>query len=627
MIQWKPKQIIEFEDLGSPELEITQPEFLSIRFRDGDTYRDLALGLICFLERKHGTSPFFNPETLLPSRYDVVIKLVYMLYDESNLSRKTIVRRFRNFQKFIYWSDKEGAVIFSSADNDKDVLKQYSGYRKDKYQRGELKDSTYALTLNETIKILGKYWGDPSFDRLRVKHTNKDKEPTRPQDDDAIGYANAWLYSVFNDFSDFVLENRSCPVELNVPVRAKWSVEKLFGFPVNRIFMPPHVLERRNELDRPAWFIDYENGTINPDKPKSGEYTKGVRDYWIGGVKRLENSIFEADQDHSKFRYIIAQFAMNAFFYLFLSDTGKNLQTVIDLKWSGNLEPEQTRQGFRGYKNRASKEILFEIEFKFFEYFKKFIKLREWVLNGNECDYLFFNIRNSNNGVDFLSPKKIDSNHYKHVYKWFKSIDPHIPNFNSKQARANSNEYWNRNTTPVIAAEHHDHSRIVHEESYSLGSEGKAAEELSTFFESLVAKPTENVVDHRLGACVNPDNPEKRNNTLRLEEPDCSKPYSCLGCKHFRTHIDDNDVRKLFSCLWLIERTAHLSDSDDHFEHVFGETIRIINSLIDEIRIKGNDEADLIDRIRSEVFEEGKLSQYFNDQFEMLAELGMVSYE
>lgn len=625
MIQWKPKQIIEFEDLGSPELEITQPEFLSIRFRDDARYRDLAVGLICFLERKRAKSPFFNPETLLPSRYDVVRKLVYMLYDDSNLSNNTILSRFLDFQKFIDWSDKEGAVIFSSADNDKDVLKQYSGYLKDQYQRGELKDSTYTNTLNGTIKKLSQYWGDPSFDRLLVKYTNKDSEPTRPQDDDAVGYANAWLYSVFSDFSDFVLENRSCPVELTVPARAKWSVEKLFGFPATRIFMPPHVLERRSELKRPTWHIDYENGTINRSNPESGEYTTGIRYLWETRVKEMDHQMSEADQNHSKFRYFIAQYAMNAFFYLFLSDTGKNLQTVIDLKWSGDLERGQTRQGFRGYKNRASKEILFEIDFKFFEHFKKFIKLREWMLNGNDCDYLFFTIRNCKSL--FLSPRKIPYTHYQTTYKWFKSIDPRIPNFNSKQARANSNEYWNRNETPVIAAEHHDHSRRVHEESYSLGSEGKAAEELSTFFESLVAKPTENVVDYRLGACVNFDNPEKRDNTLRLEEPDCSKPYSCLGCKHFRMHIDDNDVRKLFSCLWLIERTAHLSDSDDHFEHVFGETVRLINSLIDEIRIKGNDEADLIYRIRSEVFEEGKLSHYFNDQFEMLAELGMVSYE
>lgn len=70
--------------------------------------------------------------------------------------------------------------------------------------------------------------------------------------------------------------------------------------------------------------------------------------------------------------------------------TGMNDSTASTLKWNKNYQINKTRQKFRNIKYRAGNKVVeFEIGTKFLKQFQQFILLREFVLNGNESEYLF----------------------------------------------------------------------------------------------------------------------------------------------------------------------------------------------------------------------------------------------
>ena len=61
------------------------------------------------------------------------------------------------------------------------------------------------------------------------------------------------------------------------------------------------------------------------------------------------------------------------------------------MMWNKNYQINKTRQKFRNIKYRAGNKVVeFEIGTKFLKQFQQFILLREFVLNGNESEYLFF---------------------------------------------------------------------------------------------------------------------------------------------------------------------------------------------------------------------------------------------
>ena len=70
-----------------------------------------------------------------------------------------------------------------------------------------------------------------------------------------------------------------------------------------------------------------------------------------------------------------------------------NDSVLATLSWndSDDFDEEVLEKGFRNIKKRANHKIVeFNIQKTFINSFKKFLKLRRYVLNGNKIDKLFF---------------------------------------------------------------------------------------------------------------------------------------------------------------------------------------------------------------------------------------------
>jgi len=90
--------------------------------------------------------------------------------------------------------------------------------------------------------------------------------------------------------------------------------------------------------------------------PKVDEIEKyfTVRDSAVGAVRSSHALIAKANGDHRHHaRLERAVAAQQAFFVLFIANTGFNLQQAIELTWNDKFSVSRERQGFRTLKWRA----------------------------------------------------------------------------------------------------------------------------------------------------------------------------------------------------------------------------------------------------------------------------------
>ena len=400
-----------------------------------------------------------------------------------------------------------------------------------------------------------------------------------------------------------------------------WNVDFVWVFPTKMMAMPPHVLEQRESMQSSTGVYDYTNGKLFQINEIVDKYP-----YKHSAVKQIKNSqqaLKNANEDtrhHQRRR--AASIASQAFIQLFYANTGQNQSSVESMDWSDDYDVSQSRQGFRIVKHRGYKgQVLFEIEATFLDAFKKYLKLRQWILNGQKTNLLFFTA-----GRYYDKTPSTWANTTTNFYKLLKSLDPAIPKFGSRQWRANKSQFINENADLATAAVVLDHSVEVHKKSYSEGTEGQAAEQLSQFFDGVIKAASQintSAKDNSLGQCKDYGHPDQLDSESSMI-PDCHQPQGCLFCKHYYLHIDEKDIRKLASCRYVMSATEHLSASPEHHAKVFTPVINRIDSLLETMRQRGKNEAKLVERVVEEVQEE-ELSAYWETELRILIDLGLAS--
>ncbi len=120
--------------------------------------------------------------------------------------------------------------------------------------------------------------------------------------------------------------------------------------------------------------------------------------------------------------------------FLFFCNTGSNEQVVLDLETDGTIDAAVQNQKFRGLKWRANgKEVTLVAPVTFMPRLRRFMELREYLLQGRKTPYLFFTCGNRNNAP----PKQVGAweltNHYSELLL---EIDPQLPKMGSRTLRA-----------------------------------------------------------------------------------------------------------------------------------------------------------------------------------------------
>ncbi len=629
--------VIPFRNLSDSVLMLN-PEGLVVTFQDrGASAKDL--GSMCYLNRKKtggGTRALATKvdiTSLDTQRIEQIRRLINVFVDRSaTLSDATIGNEMRQMLNFMDWCDRnDHRDALANDNNGRRAFKEYVHFLKNRQRLGELKTIAAAMYQNYVLAILRAFYEIENIDEgINLISSIRSNHPTPPQDEDDQSRVLGWCSALFEGLSDLVLNEHPFPYKLFIPRLPGWSIDFLWVFPATIRYVSPHAQKRRESLSRPNWVVDYANGKLHHWEEVWEKYSGANTAIQKAGAKfvweSMKNRMDRANADpYDVHRLRLATLASQAFIHLFLANTGQNESPVLNLQWSGDFELETNHQAFRTIKWRAGgRKIQFEIQSNFLPSFHKYLKLRDYLLNGSSSELLFFN--QGNNGV---GKPRVWADITSNLHLKLRELDPDIPRFGTRQWRANKSEYINEHAGDLVtAAAMFDHTPNIHKSNYLAGTEGRTAQELSSFYEHVfresLEKRQERDSANSIGHCENYRNPiqtEGKSGT----QPDCEKPEGCLFCKQLYLHIDETDIRKLASCRYVIEKTAHLSASPEHLKLVSGPVLERINGLLEQIKNRGDEAARMVTRIATEVEDEEALSLYWDEKLNFLIKLGLVA--
>ncbi|MBL4705145.1 MAG: hypothetical protein JKY54_11525, partial [Flavobacteriales bacterium] len=280
---------------------------------------------------------------------------------------------------------------------------------------------------------------------------------------------------------------------------------------------------------------------------------------------------------------------------------------------------KDTLQGFRTVKHRAGGvEVEFHITSHFLPYFRQYLKLRSWILQGGKAP-LFFTLDNQR------GPKKIDASLVTKLRIKLKVFELTIPS--AREWRAYKADWLIRTTDVATASLLLQNSEETVLQNYSEGSKSRADREMTDFLQALHIKvvqpnaiPTQDI---SVGQCRDYHAP-KNDGSLSVIQPDCHQPEGCLFCTNYRVHADEDDIRKLCSCQYVITQTRALAASEAHFNEIFGVVVQRISGLLKTIAHKSETLKQEVARIQHEVTEDEQITHYWSEKLRLLVDLGVV---
>lgn len=343
---------------------------------------------------------------------------------------------------------------------------------------------------------------------------------------------------------------------------------------------------------------------------------------------------------HGYFRMNNASLAMQSYMQLFILLTGANPSELVELLYDNSLDIERCiiNNSFKAVKFRVKggRKVQYNLGAKVgLVVLKEYLELRQYVLNGESSDYLFFQVGRAQHFGTF--PKT----NPRMLYKIFSRIEGvFIPRgmkrITSRVARKHKNVILHElKVGTQVAADLLNHSTKTNIKSYTPSSPGKMKKEFGTFWASVKKAADQiNIVeisgDDRpkgisipTGHCSDRGNPIASQNAPPIV-PDCRKQYGCLYCEHFKCHADEEDVQKLLSVKFVIELVHKSSIDTSHADKLLKELIGRISYVLQRINAISNKHSALVERIRVDVYEYGELTPFWSHRLERYEEMGVV---
>lgn len=622
--------------LPLPEgITLLNPEKIILNFGNS---KSIDFGALCYLRRstnrrKRGKGRLVDLSSFSATRSSEIRKLIEKVsqnLSSGHIRSDTSYARYRELIRFMDWADSNQHN--DALSNEAYARVAFRSYvadlrrRKDQHQLGGNSAATYQ---DQTLVALEDYLNVEILDR-GVNLLGRSKlltEPTLVPDDVDLAKALAWGKCLLDGFSELILKKKSFPFPLAVPIHLNWPDNRLWVFPVKKWCEPPSSELHDLYLYR---FYDYRNGKVRTQDEY--EVLWGKDSYYRCNHKRAQAQVAESNQDFfHRTRIERGMLATQAFLLLIIATTGMNPSQAVALPWSKELEkavanPFTTRQGFRAIKYRANKRpVAFEVGVEFMPYLRRYLLLRKHLLNGRECDYLFFGYGASLTSLK-TGPMLLSTNTLTTLFKTLRRLSPTVHGITPRQLRAAKQDHLIRTTDPATAATVMQHSQAVMLKHYSNGSEVTQQIDMSNFFsriEKVVLKKGEEIAGSEgrsVGTCISPEHPKAVAADLPIT-PDCKGSEGCLFCDKYRAHADETDVRKLLSARFCIRKTSALANSAEQFDQLFGRILQRIDFILGEIM---RHDLEMVDKIEGEVDEEGELTPFWSAKLELLVELEIL---
>ncbi|QVW24120.1 hypothetical protein KJF94_00620 [Pseudomonas hormoni] len=588
---------------------------IAILSPEGQSYTDF--GCYVYSERKLIDGYIrVNSESLSTYRKKLFSNILDSIADSLRRGTQQITIRnnyLSEFPHFFRWIDtREKPLKFECDADATSCYKGFTLYLTQKINNGTLSQNQAKRQQNAAKQSLA--WGMEENQRfgmgvpiLRYHPSN----PVVPPEEFVVTENLALATCLFEQISDFLLDHGQYPLDLVLPD------ETVKVLPTTMWMMHSARASLRADMKSPNWCWDYNMGTLNSIEFIQAKY--GYSKYVANRERNTAQRQLEAANSDPKsaHRMRLAYWACTAFQLIMLSITGADLESFRKFPTVKEMRSEPcARQGFRIFKNRASKDVVFEVEAAFLPSLEKYSRLREYMLGDLKCDLLFFRIYK--NQAHIISNKFLQDYFLlaKHM------ITPKVPKVTARELRKYKMHWMLENEGVIIASDAAQNSIPVFEKHYSEPTKWQTVNEFTAFYShirNLTDAAIRAIESSPAGGCV-VKQPVKLADLGTTLEPNCNTFWGCFFCEHYVLHADEEDLYKLKSLQYLLKQ---IEQSDSGISAELKLTLSTASEYIDRLTQHSPQLSEAGTKLDLKI-ESGYLHPFWDAQLNLLVALGKV---
>lgn len=425
--------------------------------------------------------------------------------------------------------------------------------------------------------------------------------------------------------TDYLVNEKSLPFLIKMPNY------ETFLFPYANHRVTPYC-------NRPTDAYNHEEGRLSTLEEML-EIRKGVKESivksdWKRICKRFD--VINADP-RSKCRRAFAATALQSYQMMFMMLTGSYASEISQLEFDDSMEFSKSAvsKSYRAIKLRAAgRPVQYDLSHAGVNLFKSYLRLRQWVLNGNDEKYLFFGLKVKEWSVCSVNESNIRSFQRKKIIGIFMPSDYKM--ITSRELRKTKSIFLHEQPdvgTETVATVL-NHSTRTNQKHYMEVSVEKQKSEMESFWSA--AQEAVNHIKTRTGDsdqkvaaghCEAYTSPESAIDSPPIK-PDCKSQYGCLFCIHYVCHAnDDEDVHKLASLLYIVSGVIQGSKSGDKALELFQMLSSRVRKILYHIKMKSSAGKLNVNRQLEKVFKYEELTPYWESRLQRYEELGIIFTE
>lgn len=619
-------ETITISDIGNGQ-EFLYPEKLRIKLDSRLRVSPVDFGAFAYTIRElRGADGYaVDLSTLIEGRREVLRVILDYLY-VSGMNETSVQTFIKNFETVMRWCDANGhSELFQTLDSSRHAYVQYTEHlRHQLLVTGELKPLTCINRQRAMRTLIGIVHRDDAAYVIRgvvpIRVVREGRSP--PQESDVRVYLDTCI-KIATQFSSFLLDGKPYPLVV------KFSDYETSIFPYAGAQVTPYTPVRASN-------------TLSPDGKRVAtvqEYIEATQAYpsvGILSINKVHRLIEAANADlRCEHRLWLASMAINAYACIFSLITGAGASEFIQFEYDEAIDIEKSlvKKELTAVKFRArgvttryaigrghGRALL-----------RSYLKLRHWVLNGKEMEYLFFAMKK--HGVYLGEYEQLVNSFSTRFFQRLRGIflpkdAKNIPPGSVRKFK--SSILHELRVSVSLVADTLNHTEAVNAASYSETSVDKHKDEFSTYWQAI--RRAADVVRDRssqksmstvVGHCKEIDQPVRILESVPIE-PSCTTQYGCLFCKSYLCHADDEDLHKLFSLNFVINSIRDTAKDISHAERLFRELSIRIGVIVETVAKRSAESALLVEQVKHRVDDLGILTPFWEKRLHRYEKLGVV---
>lgn len=630
-------QIITLSEVTN---EFAQPERLLLQLSPKVRKKPFDIGSFAYLIR--GKNESLSDERGTPVVIDSFVEsrreLIERMLESFVGQRDTTVRsRLAYTEHFIHWLNMQGyREVFASAGQAQQAYRDFTAHLNQEIAHQKKKPISARNNQGIVCWLIELLYPDDSHHILAGA--------VRIVAEKGSEVASAAHVEVYRDVCLAIAQQCSAFILKNKPYPAVVTIRdyEVVGFPSSAGWVGPFKESPLSYNAAERRIATVEEFEAASDKLGRKRYSKLEVRSWLSDAQA---SLDAASKDGRHWhRLQVAGLAAKAYASLFVMITGASPTEFDQFSYAEALDVEKSpiKKELSAVKFRAGGKItLYNIgRDTGLPLLKEYLKLREWILNGASHDRLFFSMPASGEQVGAIKDLP-EFNASMTLHRFFKTIrgtllDPNVPKLSPRKMRKNKSlGMHNAGISPSTVAANLNHSEAVNFSSYAQATPEQQDAEFSQFWQAMQhaaqvvrersQRPAEGKIATAAGHCdgFNQPMPLRVLGTVAIE-PNCRSQYGCLYCEHYICHSDEEDLHKIVSLQYVINAVRKAAPDAAHAEALYKELSIRIEFILDALAERSDAVKQLVEAIKSTVFEYGELTPFWENRLSRYEKMGVV---